>query len=121
MYGWDVSQTPNQRVPLVASPDGHLHADNLNGLRPVEAGGGTTISNTVVDAPALDDATSHVWWEIQDNPVKVRFDGTNPAAGTGLTLSAGDHGMWPRAVWEAAKFIRSDAADAELFRQEFAS
>lgn len=55
--------------------------------------------------------TNFVLWELQDNNVRVRFDGTDPTSTVGHLLEVGDSGIWSKALVEAASFIRTGASN----------
>jgi hypothetical protein len=55
-----------------------------------------------------------ITFDVQDNDVRVRWDGTNPTSSVGHILPASTAYTWSCAQFNAAKFIRV-SADAVIF------
>lgn len=94
----------------------------ITGTTPV-ASQSKTVSTAAVAATGFTDATAGgggvnmVTFDVQDNHVRVRWDGTDPTSTVGHILYAGTNYTWPVALYNAAKFIRisTASADATIF------
>lgn len=53
--------------------------------------------------------TTQVFWDCQDAPCRVTFDGSAPTTTNGHLIQPGDSGIWTKALAAAAKFIRTGA------------
>lgn len=82
-----------------------------------------TVSTAAVSPTGYTNAVSGtspvqlVSFDIQDNHVRVRWDGTSPTGTVGTILYAGTNYTWDVSQYNAAKFIRisTAAADATIF------
>jgi len=88
-------------------------------LVPVGVHQSEAISTSVVTITVPATAT-HVQYTISGQPVRLRMDGDDPDASTGLYLGAGASGMMRREAALAAKFIRAGASDGQLDAQPMA-
>jgi hypothetical protein len=64
------------------------------------------VSDTVVGLAALHAHCTHVEFTVQGNPIRVRWDGTNPTSSVGHLLPVGATGTWRMEKAVAARFIR---------------
>lgn len=72
-------------------------------------------NNTVGRADA-----EYVYWSVEGNAVRVKFDGTAPTATDGIYLIVGSVGYWDIETAKAARFIRAGAADGIVQSTAFA-
>ena len=94
----------------------------ITGTTPV-ASQSTTVSTVALSATGFTDATAGgggvtmVTFDVQDNHVRCRWDGTSPTSTVGHILYAGTNYTWPVSLYNAAKFIRisTASADATIF------
>ena len=82
-----------------------------NGTQADEA---LTVDDTAggVQLAAIDAATTHVYWTVHDNPIRVTFDDSAPTTTNGHVIAAGASGTWKKESVVAAKFIRDGASSA---------
>jgi len=83
-----------------------------------------TVSTSVVSlGTAFSPSTNLVTFDVQDQDVRVRWDGTNPTSTAGHVLPAGTAYTWDAQQAAAAKFIRAStaSADATIFVSEFSA
>lgn len=85
-------------------------------LEPVLEVYGTTITNTITSLPgAIPDSAKSVRIQVEAQPVRVRWDGTNPTATVGYVIVAGEtvefHG---RKFIDNAVLIRGGGTDATI-------
>lgn len=88
-----------------------------------------TVSTASVSATGYTAAVSgtspvqFVAFDIQDNDVRVRWDGTAPTSTVGTVLYAGTNYTWTVSQYDAAKFIRKSTAtgDAVIFAHPMSS
>ena len=86
-----------------------------------------TVSTAAVAATgytATPGTTGHVQlvsFDVQDNDVRVRWDGSDPTSTVGHVLPAGTAYTWAASQYNAAKFIRisTATADAVIFASPF--
>lgn len=78
-----------------------------------------TVSTAAVSPTGYTNAVSGtspvqlVAFDIQDNDVRVRWDGTAPTGTVGTILAAGTNYTWDVSQYNAAKFIRKSTASAD--------
>jgi hypothetical protein len=74
-----------------------------------------TVSTAAVAFATAYDAVSvqFVTFDVQDNTVRVRWDGTDPTSTVGHILYAGQPYTWSTSMFNAAKFIRISTASAD--------
>ncbi len=68
---------------------------------------------------ALAEETTHVFWTMSGGDARLRFDGTDPVAGTGHLIEASATSVWNRATWLKSRWIRQAAANASLQITEY--
>lgn len=76
-----------------------------------------TVSSSVVQLSSVmtpDQRTTHILFDVQDQPVRFTLDDSNPAASNGHRLVAGDTGVWPVRMALKAKWIREGGTDAAI-------
>jgi hypothetical protein len=60
-------------------------------LEPVEESYGTTVSNTTISLPGtIPDSARSIQIQAETQPVRVRWDGTDPTESVGFLLSTGE-------------------------------
>ena len=79
---------------------------------------GFAVSDSIVALGALDTLTRYVRVSIDTQPVRVTFDGSDPAAANGHLLAAGFSQTWSKVMADAAQFIRSGGDDGYLHATE---
>lgn len=82
-----------------------------------------TVSTSAIGYTTLPNANSNlVTFDVQDNDVRVRWDGVDPTGTVGHILPAGTAYTWDKDQFIAAKFIRisTASADAIIFASEHA-
>ena len=74
-----------------------------------------TIAGAAVGYTAYPDVNgvNYVTFDVQDNSVRVRWDGTDPTGTVGHILTAGNAYTWAVSQFNAAKFIRISTATAD--------
>ena len=77
-----------------------------------------TVSTSVVSFDAFNELTTHVLITVNDEGVRVKFDGTDPTTSSGHALAAGTQKIWDRTLAGAAKFIRDGDSDATIYLTE---
>lgn len=100
----------------------------MSGGNPIAAQS-TTVSTVSISATGYPDATTgsspvqFVAFDIQDNNVRVRWDGTAPTSTVGTILYAGTNYTWNVTQYNSAKFIRisTASADATIFAHPMTS
>lgn len=88
-----------------------------------------TVSTAAVAATGYTSATAgtspvqFVAFDVQDQDVRVRWDGTDPTSTIGTILYAGTNYTWAVSQYDAAKFIRKSTAtaDATIFAHPMTS
>jgi len=70
-----------------------------------------------LDATVWTSATRYVLIQVQDNPVRVTFDGSAPTATNGFRYVANQIAEWSVPLARVAKFIREGAGDAVVHQQ----
>lgn len=101
---------------------------SITGTTPVAAQS-LTVSTVAIAATGYTAANSgtspvqFVSFDIQDQDVRVRWDGTDPTSTVGTILAAGTNYTWAVSQYNAAKFIRKSTAtgDAVIFAHPMAS
>lgn len=101
---------------------------SITGTTPVAAQS-LTVSTAAVAATGYTAATSgtspvqFVAFDVQDQDIRVRWDGTDPTSTVGTILYAGTNYTWNVAQYDAAKFIRKSTAtgDAVIFAHPMTS
>ena len=93
--------------------------DNANA--PIASQSLTVSTAAVAFGTAFAARTQLVTFDIQDNDVRVRWDGTDPTGTVGHILPAGTAYTWAASQATAAKFIRISTASADgvIFASEF--
>lgn len=69
-----------------------------------------TVGSTSASFGAIDNDTSHLWWQCQSNQCRFTIDGATPTTACGFILNSGDTGIWALATASAARFIRTSSA-----------
>lgn len=57
---------------------------------------------------------THVFWTLETAQIRCTLDGSAPTSSNGHILEAGDSGVWPRAWFAAAKFIRTGSSSGVI-------
>lgn len=95
---------------------------SIRGTTPIAAQS-LTVSTAAVSPTGYTNAVSGtspvqlVTFDVQDNDVRVRWDGTDPTNIVGTILYAGTNYTWDVSQYDAARFIRKSTAtgDAVIF------
>lgn len=80
-----------------------------------------TVSTTAVSLTAANIATTckYVRLQVQDNPVRVTYDGSTPTSTNGEYISPTQTTTLPRSTALQLKFIRASGADAVVWAQPY--
>jgi len=98
---------------------------NVVNLYPVPTGGVAdqpllTVSNSAISlASSYDTKTRYIVLDVQDQDVRVTYDGSNPTTSNGHVLAAGTSYTWAKETALAAKVIRAGGTDAKIAQSEF--
>ena len=95
-------------------------SDQIHRLRPMAgvAAQSITVSNAVVQLAALNENTVAVQLQVQDQPVRISFDGVNPTTTLGFVYAANSVLTISAQAAAAMKMIRSGGTDAVVYAQE---
>jgi hypothetical protein len=110
---------PSQISPVTQYDEsGNPVASGVSGVVPngTQADEQLTVDATVggVQFGAFHADTTYVFWTSEDAECRVTFDDSAPLTTNGHVISAGSSGIWPVALAEAAKFIRTGSTSAVI-------
>lgn len=77
-----------------------------------------TVADAVIDLGKLHGNTQYVWLQVQDQPIQVTFDGSDPAASTGFLYPATTFLKLSARMAAAAKLIRATGSSGAVYVQE---
>jgi hypothetical protein len=94
-----------------------MNVKNMSGLSELKpAGTGQQLAPTAATSFApFAEPCRKVLVSVATQPVRVRFDGTDPEATTGNLLPAGYVDVWSRELAEAAKFLDTASGASTVF------
>tara|TARA_R100001163_G_scaffold57980_1_gene46130 strand:+ start:2904 stop:3221 length:318 start_codon:yes stop_codon:yes gene_type:complete len=79
---------------------------------------GSSAAN-LTNSATFNDRTKYIALDVQDNPVRVRFDGTDPTTSVGHLLQKNQSYTFSVATAKVARFIRDGSSDGKIFASEF--